>query len=238
MDTCMKCAFLGKNIEPLYNHIKNIEGLKIAEVNKCDDDIWKDIEVAFIVCEVTNEEDFAQFKSVLNNANEKTNVVFPIIISQNIIHKKVLNVNPSKFESEDKMYEYVVNSIKSITESVTVQGLVNLDVEDLNNVLEFSDNWDFAYGESSGDNALLDAINMAISTKGQELSKITAIIFDVSGSEDNISMYKIQEGAEMLHDKCDGVNILWGAKVNNDLGDKIKVYIWLLSCDDESHLII
>ncbi len=201
----------------------------MAEVNKCDDDIWKDIEVAFIVCEVTNEEDFAQFKSMLNCANKKTNAVFPIIISKNIIHKKVLNVNPSKYESDEEMYAYVVNAIKSITESVTVQGLVNLDVEDLHNVLEFSDNWDFAHGESSGDNALLDAINMAISTKGQELSKVTSIIYDVSGSEDNISMYKIQEGAEMLHDRCDGANILWGAKVNNGLEEKVKVYIWLLS---------
>lgn len=232
MDTCMKCAFLGKDIEPLYKHIKNIEGLKMAEVNKCDDDIWKDIEVAFIVCEVTNEEDFAQFKSVLNKANEKTNVVFPIIISKNIIHKKVLNVNPSKFESVEEMYDYVVNAIKSITESVTVQGLVNLDVEDLNKVLSYSDNWDFAYGESSGDNALLDAINMSISTKGQELSKTTAIIFDVSGSEDNISMYKIQEGAEILHDRCDGANILWGAKINHCLEEKVKVYIWLLSTNE------
>lgn len=229
MDTCIKCTFLGKNITPLYNHIKIIKGLKMAEENKYDDDIWKDIEVGFIVCEVATEEDFEQFKSVLNNANKKANAVFPIIISQNTIHKKVLNVNPSKFESVEEMYDYVVNAIKSITESVTVQGLVNLDVKDLNKVLDFSDNWDFAYGESVGDNALLDAINMAISTKGQKSSKVTAIIFDVSGSEDNISMYKIQEGSELLHDKYDGANILWGAKVNNDLGDKIKVYIWLLS---------
>lgn len=229
-NTCMKCAFWGKNIEPLYNHIKDIEGLNIVDVNIYDDDIWKDSDVTFIVCEIVNEVDLGKFKSVLSGANKNTNVVFPIIISQNTIEKKALNVNPSKFKSKEEMYDYIVNAIKSITESVTIQGLVNLDVEDLNSVLEISDNWGFTYGESLGNNALMDAINIAINKKEQELSKTKAIIFDVSaGSEDNISMYKIQEGSEVLHDKCNGANILWGAKVNAALGNKTKVYIWLLS---------
>ena len=226
----MKCAFWGENIEPLYNYIKDIEGLNIVDVNIYDDDIWKDTDVSFIVYEIVNEDDLGKFKSVLSGANKNTNVVFPIIISQNTIEKKALNVNPSKFKSKEEMYDYIVNAIKSITESVTIQGLVNLDVADLNSVLEISDNWCFTYGESLGNNALMDAINMAINKKEQELSKTKAIIFDVSvGSEDNISMYKIQEGSEVLHDKCNGVNILWGVKVNDELGEKVKVYIWLLS---------
>lgn len=229
-NTCMKCAFWGKNIEPLYNYIKNIEGLKIVDVKIYNDDIWKDTDVSFIVCEVVNEDDLINFKSVLSSANKNTNVVFPIIISKNTIENKVLNVNPSKFKSKEEMYDYVVNAIKSITESVTIQGLVNLDIEDLNSVLEISNNWDFTYGESFGTNSLLDAINMAISKKEHVFPKTEAIIFDVSaGSEDNISMAEIVDGSDLLHNKYEKANILWGAKVNTELGNKIKVNIWLLS---------
>ena len=111
MDTCMKCVLLGKNIESLYNYIKNIEGLNIVDVNIYDDDIWKDTDVSFIVCEIVNEDDFGKFKSVLSGANKNTNVVFPIIISKNTIEKNsecISDCSYNRYSPRWSIYSFVV----------------------------------------------------------------------------------------------------------------------------------
>ena len=50
---------------------------------------------------------------------------------------------------------------------------------------------------------------------------------NVTGCEDNISMYEIQEVSEGLYDWMDNkqATIIWGASIDDSLGDMIRVSI-------------
>ena len=52
------------------------------------------------------------------------------------------------------------------------------------------------------------------------------ILLNVTGAEESLSMYEIQEASEAIHDAADSqANIIWGASIDNTMGDKVRVTV-------------
>ena len=55
------------------------------------------------------------------------------------------------------------------------------------------------------------------------------ILLNVTGSEDNLSMYEITEVSEMVSSALgdENSNLIWGADIDNTLKDVIRLSIWI-----------
>lgn len=226
----VKCVIVGRNEKRLYNQLDNISGLEMDAGNVTDKEIWKDVSVGFIVANLTDDKTLNEFDQIRENATKTVDLVLPIIISDNKIEGKVLNVPPSSFESEEEMYVYIENAIKSIVEIVRAPGWIKVEIEDVKHVLETSSAWDFVYAEGTGDNAILEATKEAINKTKLEINSIKAAIYNINGRRENIELDKYLEATESLHDKCDCIDkIIWGTIEDDSFWDNIKVIIWLTS---------
>jgi cell division protein FtsZ len=82
-----------------------------------------------------------------------------------------------------------------------------------------------AIGRGAGDNRMLDAANMAISSPLLELSIDGAkgVLFNVSGGED-LGIQEINEAADLISRAADpDANIIFGASIDPHMGDEVKI---------------
>ena len=118
--------------------------------------------------------------------------------------------------------------VKGISDLIAMPGLVNLDFADVQSVMSNAGSALMGIGEASGDNAAVEAAKAAIASPLLETSIDGArgILLNVTGAEESLSMYEIQEASEAIHDAADSqANIIWGASIDNTMGDKVRVTV-------------
>ena len=108
-----------------------------------------------------------------------------------------------------------------------------MDVADLAGICQDKKNLIFAMGEASGENSCMTAAEKAINKidkqRGNAKGKVRDVLLNVTGSEDNLSMYEIQEVSGTVYDWLDDeqATIIWGATIDDSLDDRIRVSILL-----------
>ena len=160
-------------------------------------------------------------------------VLIPIVISAEPIDisASLLTIKPENYTEESEIYKDIYYAIKSMYNLVCLSGLVNLDMCDVQTFCKDKKKLLLATGAAKGENASLTAVNEAIDklTKQNKNAKSIGkdVLMNVTGCEDNISMYEIQEASEVLCDWLDNkkATIIWGASVDDSLGDMIRVSI-------------
>ena len=118
--------------------------------------------------------------------------------------------------------------VKGISDLIALPGLVNLDFADVQSVMSNAGSALMDIGEASGEGAAIEAAKAAIASPLLETSIDGArgILLNVTGAEENLSMYEIQEASEAIHDAADSqANIIWGASIDNTMGDKVRVTV-------------
>lgn len=118
--------------------------------------------------------------------------------------------------------------VKGISDLIALPGLVNLDFADVKSIMSNAGSALMGIGEASGEGAAIAATKMAIESPLLETSIDGArgILLNVTGAEDNLSMYEIQEASETIHEAADDqANIIWGASVDNTMGDTVRVTV-------------
>ena len=118
--------------------------------------------------------------------------------------------------------------VKGISDLIALPGLVNLDFADVQSVMSNAGSALMGIGEASGEGAAIEAAKAAIASPLLETSIDGArgILLNVTGAEENLSMYEIQEASEAIHDAADSqANIIWGASIDNTMGDKVRVTV-------------
>ena len=147
------------------------------------------------------------------------------------IYKPFLNVDVGNFDGEHEVFDFIYKIVKSIYELVCAPSLINIDLADLASVFRNSREFVCAIGEASGENAASvageDAIRK-ISSMWGDLKNVKSVLLNVTGAEVNLSMFEITETSTAVADSLDGeVNIIWGASVDDSLGDGIRVCLWM-----------
>ncbi|KPL85870.1 cell division protein FtsZ [Herpetosiphon geysericola] len=118
--------------------------------------------------------------------------------------------------------------IQGISDLITSRGLINLDFADVKTIMSQQGTALMAIGHGIGDNRMVDAANMAISSPLLEISIDGAkgVLFNVTGGED-LGLLEVNEAAEIISKAADpDANIIFGARIDPNLpADEVKITI-------------
>ena len=148
------------------------------------------------------------------------------INSDRILSVKKDNEDTSNLSFEiDKLIAEVIQSIESL---LIEPELINLDFADVQLILRNASTAAVGIGTGTGENASMEAVTeaAALTMFDESIKDAKSIIINITGSDNKLSMFEINEAIETIHKMTtDNVNIIWGAAIDNSLGDTVKATI-------------
>lgn len=124
--------------------------------------------------------------------------------------------------------------VQSISDLITIPGLVNLDFADVKSVMSNAGSALMGIGRASGEKRAIIAANAAISSPLLEVSIEGAkgIIYNIAGSED-ITLNEVNEASSIITQTADpDANIIFGTTIRKDLGDEIQISVIAAGFDE------
>jgi len=126
--------------------------------------------------------------------------------------------------------------VRGVTDLITLPGLINLDFADVKSIIKDSGNALLGDGISSGENRAIKAAQQAINSPLIEASIDGAkgILLNVSGGPD-LKLFEVNEAAEIIRNSSSQeANIIFGAVIDENMKEKIKVTIIATGFKDKS----
>jgi cell division protein FtsZ len=148
-----------------------------------------------------------------------------LIIIPNDRLLQITSRNTSMLEAFRMADDVLRQGIQGMASLITERGLINLDFADVKAIMQNAGSALMAIGRGAGDNRMLDAANMAISSPLLELSIDGAkgVLFNVSGGED-LGIQEINEAADLISRAADpDANIIFGASIDPHMGNEVKI---------------
>ncbi len=116
--------------------------------------------------------------------------------------------------------------IKSITETITVPSLMNLDFADLKAVLEKRGVSSFGIGESEGPDRIKKAVLKAVSAPLldiPDLGSAHGLLIHINGGQD-LTLEEVARVGELMAEQLPGTKrIIWGANVDETMTGRIRI---------------
>lgn len=128
--------------------------------------------------------------------------------------------------------------VQGISDLITVHGLINLDFADIKAIMKDAGSALMGIGKASGEDRAVVAAKQAIESPLLEVSVDGArgVLFNVTGSS-NMGMHEINEAAEVITTAVDSdANIIFGATLDESLGEDIKVTVIATGFDAAYHM--
>lgn len=123
---------------------------------------------------------------------------------------------------------------QGITDLITIPGLINLDFADVRTIMENAGSALMGIGVASGDTRATDAAQAAISSPLLESSIQGArgVLLSIAGGSD-LGILEASEAAKIVASAASAdANIIFGAVVDDTLGDSIRVTVIATGFDD------
>ncbi|OIO52515.1 cell division protein FtsZ [Candidatus Uhrbacteria bacterium CG_4_10_14_0_8_um_filter_58_22] len=139
-----------------------------------------------------------------------------------VIDKKTSLVDA--FEAVDDVLR---QGVQSISEIITVPGLVNVDFADVKAIMQNTGSALMGIGVATGENRVITAAKQAISSPLLEMSIEGAkgILFTITGGVD-LSMHEFDEASKVITGKADPeARVIFGAVIDESLKDEVKVCV-------------
>ncbi|HEY0737633.1 MAG TPA: cell division protein FtsZ [Herpetosiphonaceae bacterium] len=152
-------------------------------------------------------------------------VVDTLIVIPNDRLLQITSRNTSMLEAFRMADDVLRQGIQGISDLIMQPGLINLDFADVKAIMTQAGSALMAIGRGSGDNRMVDAANMAISSPLLELSIDGAkgVLFNVSGGED-MGIQELNEAADIIARAADpDANIIFGATIDPNMRDEVKI---------------
>lgn len=154
--------------------------------------------------------------------NVDTLIVIP---NQRVI--EVVNSQATLLEAFKIADSVLTKGTKAIADLITTPGLINLDFADIKSIMNNAGSALMGVGEAEGNNRAQDAVEAAIDSPLVEVNIDGArgVLINITGGPD-ITMAEIEESAKTItaHVAPDA-NVIFGASIDPDLKDKIKVTV-------------
>ena len=118
--------------------------------------------------------------------------------------------------------------VKGISDLIAVPGVVNLDFADVQSIMSNAGPALMGVGEAGGENAAVEAVKKAIASPLLETGVDSArgILINFMGATESLGMLQINEASTTIQEAAHpDAEIIWGASVDESLGDKIIVTI-------------
>ena len=117
--------------------------------------------------------------------------------------------------------------IQGISELITVPGLINLDFADVRAIMSEGGAALMAVGKASGEDRARVAAEQAISSHLLDITIDGAkgVLFNVTGGP-NLTLFEVNQAAALIRETSHpDVNMIFGAVIDPDLGDEIRVTV-------------
>jgi cell division protein FtsZ len=128
------------------------------------------------------------------------------------------------FGEADSVLRQVVDSI---TQLISVPGLVNLDFADLRTVLTDGGPAAFGVGKARGEERTIEAARQALASPLLErgVSGARSVLFHIAGPP-NLRLAEVRQAADAIRASADpGANVIFGATVNKRLKDEVQITV-------------
>ena len=123
--------------------------------------------------------------------------------------------------------EVLLQGVQGITDLIMTPGLINLDFADVRTVMHEAGSALMGIGTSRGENRSLEAAKSAISSPLLEASIEGArgVLLMVAGGSD-LGLFEVNEAADVITKAAHpDANIIFGAVIDDNLGDEVKVTV-------------
>jgi cell division protein FtsZ len=154
----------------------------------------------------------------------------------------VVERQTSLVESFKMADEVLLHGLKSISELVTVPGLINLDFADVKTIMSERGMAFMGIGIASGEDRAKEAARKAISSPLLEdisISGARGLLINIAGSS-TLSLHEVDEAVSLIqqeaHDDEDS-NIIFGAVIDDSLGDRIQITVIATGFDRTAELL-
>ncbi len=117
--------------------------------------------------------------------------------------------------------------VRGVTDLITLPGLINLDFADVKAIIKNAGNAILGDGAANGENRAIKAAQNAISSPLIETSieGANGILLNISGGPD-LKLFEVNQAAEIIRNASGPhANIIFGAVVDESMGDMVKVTI-------------
>ncbi|MBQ8673266.1 MAG: cell division protein FtsZ [Bacteroides sp.] len=152
------------------------------------------------------------------------------------IYNDGMTTNREAFAKAD---DVLTVATRSITEIITMEGIINLDFRDVKKVLKDGGVAIMSTGKASGENRLRNAIEDALHSPLLNNNKITSakkILFNISANE-NVAPILIEEMNEIdaFMDSLDpDIEVIWGQADDSTLDTEVKFTVLATGFDTDS----
>jgi cell division protein FtsZ len=117
--------------------------------------------------------------------------------------------------------------VQGISDLITVPGLINLDFADVKTIMLNTGLAHMGIGMASGEGRAIEAAKQAIASPLLEttINGATGVLLNITGGP-NLTLYEVNEAAEEVKSAADpDANIIFGAVINEALGDEIRITV-------------
>ncbi len=121
--------------------------------------------------------------------------------------------------------EVLMTSVRTISEVITVPGLINLDFADVSAVMEDAGACWLSIGHGSGQERVAEAARAAITSDflGGSIDGASGVLFVISGSP-SLTLSEVSRAATVVEAAVDrDAKVLFGVTVDPSLDDEVKV---------------
>jgi cell division protein FtsZ len=140
---------------------------------------------------------------------------------------QIIDRKTSLLEAFGIVDDVLRQGIQSISDLITVNGLINVDFADVKTIMANAGSALMGIGRGSGDNRAVDAAKQAINSPLLELSINGAkgVLFNVTGGPD-LGMFEIDEAAKVITQAASpDANIIFGSVIDENLSNEIRITV-------------
>ena len=135
--------------------------------------------------------------------------------------------------------EVLQHGIQGISDLISVPNLINLDFADVKTIMQDKGIAHMGIGAASGDNRATDAAKLAIKSPLLETSieGAKSVLLNITGGGD-LGIFEVNEAADLIRQSVDqDANIIFGAGIDESLGDSIKITVIATGFEDNGSSI-
>lgn len=158
-----------------------------------------------------------------------------------IPNDKLLDVsdkNTTLLEAFEKANDVLRQGVQGISDLITRVGLLNVDFADVETIMSDTGSALMGIGIDAGENRAVRATEKAISSPLLEEASIDGargVLVNFSGSLD-LRMYEVKDAMAPIRDAIDpDANLVFGAVIDESLGEKVKVTVIATGFDATRH---
>lgn len=154
-------------------------------------------------------------------------VVDTLIIIPNDKLLEITDKKASLLEAFNIADDVLKQGIQGISDLIAIPAVINLDFADVKTIMDGQGLAHMGIGFANGENRSVDAAKQAIKSPLLETSINGArgVLINITGGND-LGIHEVNEAAEIITESADPeANIIFGANIDEELGDSIKVTV-------------